>query len=123
MDSDSDSGSDGELDGADDLDEEEPAAAERGLPPFFAAIPSLGAAGADSVAGVQPRRQQQPGARAAAPPRQSSQQHATPAPATQQVSAGTGRPQSASAFKKQREELTAQLFKEFNRTVFEGEPA
>lgn len=112
-----DSDSDGELDGADDLEEEEPAAAERALPPFFAAIPSL----RDGGLGVaELPRQQQP---AAPPPRQSTQQHAAPPPATQQRGAPGDRPppQSASAFKKQREELTAQLFQEFNRTVFEGE--
>lgn len=97
------------------MDEEEPAAAERALPPFFAAIPSL----RDGGLGVaELPRQQQPGA---PPPRQSTQQHAAPPPATQQRGAAGDRPQSASAFKKQREELTAQLFQEFNRTVFEGE--
>lgn len=118
-----DSDSDGDLDGADDLDEEEPAAAERALPPFFAAIPSLGGTRPGSGAGAAPPRQQQPGSRVAAPPRTSSQQHAAPATTSQQQGAAADRPQSASAFRKQREDLTAQLFQEFNRTVFEGELA
>lgn len=102
-----------------DLDGEEPELADQqqgaALPPFFAAIPSLSAAAAATSL-------QQPAAPAAEQPpkpqRPPSQQHAAP-PAAPAAAAGE-RPLSASAFKRQREELTQQLFTEFNRTVFEG---
>ncbi|KAL4452046.1 hypothetical protein ABPG75_007708 [Micractinium tetrahymenae] len=86
------------------------AGAHTALLPCFAAIPSLAA--------QQHAQQQQQ-----APPRQRSQQTAAP-PAAPEASSGTasapGRPLSASAFKRQRQELTEQLFAEFNRTVFGG---
>lgn len=115
-------------------DEGEPALAEHAtLPPFFAAIPGLSAAAAagPAAATVPPRapprvaapRPQQP--TAPQQPSQGEQQHAAPpAPRTSSTSslgsAGSERQLSATAFKRQRETLTAELFREFNRTVFEG---
>lgn len=103
-------------DSSSDCEELEPTAAPAAgagaracpLPPYFAAIPSLAAASLRPPSAPQQPRMQ---------PAPRQQQTAAPAPAKQ---AQRERPQSAAAFKKQRAELTTQLFTEFNRTVFEG---
>ena len=121
MDSDSD---EGDCDG----EEAEPWLAERAeLPPFFAAIPSL-AAGAAAAPKVPP--QPQPPQRTQQQPRPPQPTQKSPAPTqrTQQLAAPPAppaaprdeRPLSATAFKRQRDEFTQQLFAEFNRTVFGG---
>jgi hypothetical protein len=97
----------------DDEDEVEevsatPSAASE-LPPYFAAIPALSAAPPPRQPAAVPRSSQP------------TQQHAAPPPPrSKPATGGGGRPPSAAGFKKQREELTAQLFAEFNRTVFAG---
>lgn len=108
--------------------EEEEGDSGPGLAPFFAAIPSLAAAATPGQppAGAAPKRrpgpkqqQQQPGE----PPR--GQQTAAAPPPRPSSSAslgsrGSADSMSATAFKRQREALAAELFAEFNRTVFEG---
>jgi hypothetical protein len=88
---------------SEDHDDEDGGSAATALPPFFAAIPSLVA-----PTTAQPR-----------------QQHAAPPPPRKSAAvppaASSSRPLSASAFKRQREEMTAELFAEFNRTVFGGQ--
>lgn len=114
VDSDSDC-EEGDLDGG--------AAAGRtgsALLPCFAAIPSLAAQQTPTQQTQQQQQQQQP-SESAAPPAHRSQQTVAP-PAGRVAPGGTApaRPLSASAFKRQRQELAAQLLAEFNRTVFGG---
>ncbi len=79
------------------------------LLPCFAAIPSLAAQQQVKPAQQQPLARSQ---QTAAPP--------APPPTSAGTTAGPARPLSASAFKRQRKELAAQLFAEFNLAVFGG---
>jgi hypothetical protein len=102
------------------------------LPPFLAAIPALSAAGLGGAHAkqhdVQLQQQwQQRQQHTAAPQRsqaQSSHQQVLP---LQRAAAPTGSARgkcsgglSLAAFKKQRGQLAAELFQEFNCTIFEG---
>ena len=103
------------------------------LAPFFAAIPSLAAA----AAGAQPKRRPAPTQQPKQQPKQQQQQQPAAEPAREQQTAAPPPPRpsssaslggsrgsadslSATAFRRQREALAADLFAEFNRTVFEG---
>lgn len=98
-------------------EDEGPAAGEpAALPPYFSAIPSLAGA-----APPPPQPKPKP-PKAAAPPKAARPQQHAAAPPLAQGSSTAGGPAAltAAAFKRQKVELAAQLFAEFNRTIFEG---